>query len=824
MVFNQDAFNATTQMLELTELSGIAVVWRDDLGAIIDIEDLGATFGQDWLEDSYQLISPQNAHSAEIVTGYIGRPGEMRLALPQLEPKPYPTSFIVGTREAEKLGISLSEDLPSEWIAYGWFKPDWASTIDRATNPSIFNLRNPSDTAKAYQFYYETATDRIRFYRQGLSAVYSNALTFTEGDSIFWAILATTQAHGDISAGLNMFIGINGGTLTPYYTNHITTTFTGITESAIGGYYSVTGYELNGAIDFIKIDNIQALEAGGTTVNSDYIQSLYEVEGYSEVTEATIFRAPFDNSLTMQRASTEILTVTFPARKVKTFWWHGDSVRGFYPVDFTVEYHRNDTDEWVVVADVKGYDSTYWEYHLSQITDQIVDKIRLTVTKVSPPGSKVTILEFDATVTETYEGDDIVFLSVLEEMEGETGTLPIGNISANEIDLSFNNIDGRFFPGNTDSPYYGLLKPNRRLRPYLGVVLANGSVEYVPLGVFWTGDWSTPATGIEARTSGQDLMKFLAEKTFSTSQVYQNENLYELAVIVLQDYGLIDMDYEIDPKLKEYTVPYAWFEPMSYRNALKLIAEAGLAIVYMDRDGMLRIKSYANLADGTAVGVINDQTHIFTSDNPQRNSQVVNTVEVEARPLRPDMMQTIYEQMETILVPAGQTKSITVFYTEQPAIDVQDPVLSGATNIVIDSWTAYAWGGTLVLSNLGATDEEITFTIDGIPLVEAGRILGRSKNIQRVIEEGVIRGKTIRNDLIQTQGLAQTIADLVLVIWSNAAKDVISQVRGNPAVEIGDRITWSDIRAAVSGDHVIVRQQMEFDGGLKTEITGRKVE
>jgi hypothetical protein len=521
-------------------------------------------------------------------------------------------------------------------------------------------------------------------------------------------------------------------------------------------------------------------------------------------------------------APEQTLTVAFPTRKVKTFWWYGDSVRHWYPIDFTVEYHRSDTNTWITVAQVAGWSAPYWESGLDAITPQVVDQIRLTISKVTPAGSCACVLEFDATVTETYENDDIVELQLLEELEADAGTLPVGNVSANEIRVAFNNIDGRFFPGNAGSPYAGLLKPNRRIRPYLGVTLPTGT-EYVPLGHFWSGDWSAPADGVEARTSGEDRLKFLAGATYSTSQVYQNTNLYALALLVLSDAGLAETQYSVDPDLAGVPVPYAWFDPLSHREALRRIAEAGLARLYIDRDGILRVQRYDSLIGGSAVGSVTGESHILKTDNPQKNSQVVNAVEVEAKPLKLSGPKVIYEQVEAVTVPAGGTRTMTVFFTDKPALNVSAPALSGAVNTVVSAWTAYAWGGRVVLSNPGPAPENITFTVTGTPLVATGRILARAEDATRVAAEGIIKARTIRNDLIQTQSVAQSIADGILAVFANAAKDVTSQIRGNPAIETGDRLTWDDGRASVTGDHIVIRHELRFDGGLTGTLTGRKV-
>lgn len=628
--------------------------------------------------------------------------------------------------------------------------------------------------------------------------------SFTAGEKIAIA-LAWKQ-------GQNARLLING--VNVYTFSPDTFTFDLSSVASVGWSSLWNGYRCNGLIDDLRISSIARSDAE--------ILAAYQSGQPLAVDKWTTYKLPLDETLAAEQATNETLTITFPARKVKTLWWHGDAIRGWYPTDFKVEYYDSQAAAWVLVADVTGWASPYWETSLAAITAKVVTQIRLTITKVAPAGSCACILEFDATVTETYEGDDLVSLGLLEEMEADTGTLAIGNISSNEVDLRLNNIDRRFNPGNTASPYYGLLKPNRRIRPYLGVVVADGTTEYVPLGVFWSGDWDARADSLEATTSGQDLLKFMAESTFSVSQVYVNKTLYDLAVIVLQDYGLQDTDYEIDADLTNYVIPYAWFDKTSHRAALQRIAEAGLAAVFMARDGLLKIKSYRFLAGATSLGQVSDQVHIMSSNNPQRNSQVVNTVEVEANPLKADVSKVIYQTTEAVTVPAGGTKSLTVFFTEKPVINVGAPALSGATNTVVQSWSAYAWGGDLVLSNPGGAAENVSLTVSGQPLVEAGRILAKAQDATRVAEEGVIK-KSVSNDLIQTTALAQSIADAILAVWSNAAKDVVSQVRGDPSWELGDRRTWADDRANVTGDHVIIRQRLEYDGGLAGEVTGRRV-
>ena len=89
---------------------------------------------------------------------------------------------------------------------------------------------------------------------------------------------------------------------------------------------------------------------------------------------------------------------------------------------------------------------------------------------------------------QTHE-DDLIAVSLLEEREVSQGSLPVGNISSNEIVVRLSNEDKRFDPDNDSSPLYGLIKPNRRVRAWLGTEIG-GEAEWVPLGTFWSIDLS----------------------------------------------------------------------------------------------------------------------------------------------------------------------------------------------------------------------------------------------------------------------------------------------------------------------------------------------
>src|SRR5690606_34478445 len=107
----------------------------------------------------------------------------------------------------------------------------------------------------------------------------------------------------------------------------------------------------------------------------------------------------------------------------------------------------------------------FWSTDIERVNE--ITKMELVITKWSHANRQVKILEFFTSIQETYEGDDILLIHLLEEREVSQGSLPVGNISANEIDIRLYNKNRKFDAGNRQSPLYQLLKPNRRIKAWL---------------------------------------------------------------------------------------------------------------------------------------------------------------------------------------------------------------------------------------------------------------------------------------------------------------------------------------------------------------------
>jgi len=165
------------------------------------------------------------------------------------------------------------------------------------------------------------------------------------------------------------------------------------------------------------------------------------------------------------------LAVTFAPRPIYRLQVIADNKRKEWPVNFEINLYSNDT--LMHTETVTGNTEIFWSTNITRINE--ITKMELIITKWSHANRQAKILEFFTSIQQTYETDDILLINLLEEREVSQGSLPVGNISSNEIDIRLINKNGKFDAGNRQSPLYQLLKANRRIKAWLGMPAHKGT-------------------------------------------------------------------------------------------------------------------------------------------------------------------------------------------------------------------------------------------------------------------------------------------------------------------------------------------------------------
>jgi hypothetical protein len=543
-----------------------------------------------------------------------------------------------------------------------------------------------------------------------------------------------------------------------------------------------------------------------------------------------------------------VLQVTFdvprPMYQMKVV---GDNIRNEYPPAFEItceSYDYGGYTGWHTELDIieEANTWTYWTktvgsdpvegvfaFPVGNLALTDVKRLTLTVYKWSHPETQAKIAEFFSAYFEEYYGDDLISIKVLEETEPDAATIPMGNISSNEITVRFNNIDRKFDPGNEESVLYGKLTRNRRIQAWLGVQPSpDYPIEYAQLGEFWSQDWSAPEGEAWAETTGWDRLEFLRTTNYSTSAVYENLSLGEMAEKIFESAGVTIDQYVIHEDFYSIIIPYAWSDNISHREALKRIAESSMGRVYCDRVGRIILEPYT---PPTVSEYSFTRDNYFTKDHPLKWTEICNYVEVHATPLIPDIEQEIYQDTTPTSLPGnGATTTMFYIFNATPAIDIVTPItfeIEGGnllSGVQVRAISIYSWAASVSYKNYSADPKTlISVSILGKPMISGGTISVTASDSESIRANGKQVSPIIENDLIQTPAQARIIAETMLASYKDPRRDLTLNARGNIWLHLGDRVTAPDYLDATLTDYTIGRQEITWDGGLRVDVTARRV-
>ncbi len=220
-----------------------------------------------------------------------------------------------------------------------------------------------------------------------------------------------------------------------------------------------------------------------------------------------------------------------------------------------------------------------------------------------------------------------------------------------------------------------------------------------------------------------------------------------------------------------------------------------------------------------------DADEIFAKDQPSRGQVVANYIEVWVNPLNPtEEPEEVYRSKDPVAIPPGATKTITIHFDDEP---VTEPVATleeaGAGLSIVDT-KYYAWGADVKIKNAGSGAQTCIIVATGKPL----KVQGREKIVKEdpvSIQENGLKKYTFDNPFVQDRATAEMIADKLLS-FANARRDIVIEWRGDPALELADVTMIPEYQRRdidQRGIFYVTKQELEFDGGLRAKLEGRKM-
>lgn len=447
------------------------------------------------------------------------------------------------------------------------------------------------------------------------------------------------------------------------------------------------------------------------------------------------------------------------------------------------------------------------------VSDAYKSAINADVRNIKP--RVLVYFDGDSQPPAEFNEDTVVDIHLLEETRAESDN-PLGLVSANEITISFKNDDRAFTPTNQASPYYGKLRPNTLVRAYLNLETSADVLEYIPLGVFRTGDWSAPSGSVEATVTCYDKLYEIGQKDVPMLPVIADTTIYAIFEMLFQALGLTPSDYEIDISLNQ-KIALGWLPKGKVRDVIQILAVAGNCTVTADRYARIRVRS--NFVSGDPVAILTDNDQIITAENPQRYLDTYSAVKVNYKlPYLKESASLL--KVESLAIPHGGITLQEIEFMTGPVASVDQVRLVGAKNATVGTVQFGAWSITVQITNTGP-DETVTLEV-------TGRAVDMITSIYTAEDSTAITAfgrKELRidNEMIQSLDVARLYANSLLQYVRDPAVKFHLDIRGDPAIEVGDIVQIQNPTDKIGTVNVVpIRFNLDYDGALSAMMEARK--
>ena len=191
----------------------------------------------------------------------------------------------------------------------------------------------------------------------------------------------------------------------------------------------------------------------------------------------------------------------------------------------------------------------------------------------------------------------------------QTGSLNSAELPKNSISFTVNNIDGRWNPNNPQG-LARYLSERQRVTVRYGLDL-DGTIEWIPAGVFYLSEWTAPANGLEASFVARDRLEFLLYEQFG--DIVEGASLESIVKLACLDSAVVSAPdvLKVDPSLRNYTASV----DLSHTKAevIQMCANAACCVIRYDRDGVLNVEPLKKVASDYVIPTALSYSHPETS-------------------------------------------------------------------------------------------------------------------------------------------------------------------------------------------------------------------
>lgn len=399
--------------------------------------------------------------------------------------------------------------------------------------------------------------------------------------------------------------------------------------------------------------------------------------------------------------------------------------------------------------------------------------------------------------------DNYLIDAELLEESGSDDDWLLGAVSANEISINLYSEDSIFNPNNKEGPYYGKIDTGIIIKPFIRPIVDGEEIEWIELGVFEVSEWQASITGVTAMITANDTMQdfFNADKLeLQVSRDISYKQLYEGA------FGIYSRPIRVSEYLDTKRIPWAFMEETNAKF-VQHVAIATACIVNAARDGVVAVKHISEYS--TLRASISDENQIVDADSMQSISKQFKGCAVYYS--SPQLTSnTKLLEIRKLKVPVGMNTHEKFTFSASNMYQITNIVVEAEQRVTVQGYYATPNNIVLLTYNTGSTEAEVDITVYGTHLEHVEVTLKDEETAGNILE--------VRNNYIQTEALGTEFKQTLDKVIDSKVPELTVQIRGNPLLQIGDKLRVQSSRYKLDYIGNIKRSVLRYDGGLSGSV------
>lgn len=383
--------------------------------------------------------------------------------------------------------------------------------------------------------------------------------------------------------------------------------------------------------------------------------------------------------------------------------------------------------------------------------------------------------------------------------EATSGDTLFDSPSANEITVSLHSPHGIFNPNNVSSPYHGKIRRGIKLVPY---IKAAEEDDWSQLGEFFVTKWNAGTTAQTATVVADDVLYGVFGNEDYDFRPQISCSVANFWNTICTHFGLSAV---IDNSITE-VLPIAYITTNN-KKLFEHLAIAFLSICNVNHQGKVAIRN-ARIAQALRA-TLTDADQIISIKTDLSIDTLYDSAKLVYRIPQVGSVKQVYKNSKAILVPG-----VNVLNFEWDTIPlyrfVSCSAHNGSQRLLISNLACSSRRGSISLRNPSPdTELQASISFQGTCIETYSIQLGEdSDNIL-----------SLDNEYVQGTEQAEQLYEIMQRYTGSILPIIEVDTRGNPNLNIGDKVRVVHDHNGVDFTGIIIRQHFHYDGGLSCQLT-----